>query len=85
MKQAILDSGQLEGRVDEKNLEIDLGTDPVGYQLIVRNEGSNMPIRIIAGSWENPEKKFAPIEKKLAALSKRYPELKGLARGKTIC
>lgn len=58
--------------------------DPVGYQLIVSNEGSNMPIRIITGSWENPEKKFAAVKKKLAALSKRYPELKGLARGRTV-
>lgn len=42
-----------------------------------------MPIRITTVSWENPEKKIAPIESKLAALSKRYPELKGLSRGKT--
>lgn len=84
IKAAILNSGQLEGRNDGKNLEADLEIDNIGYQLIVRNEKSNIPTRIMSGSWENPETKFTPVEKQLAALSKRYSELKGLARGQKI-
>lgn len=80
LKTAILNSGQLEGRNDEKNLEADLETDEIGYQLIVRNEKRNIPVRILSGNWENPELKFTCEEKQLAALSKRYSELKGLAR-----
>lgn len=32
----------------------------------------------MTGNWENPEKRFLPVEKKLAAISKRYAELQGL-------
>lgn len=87
IKTAILNSGQLEGRNDEKNLEADSETDETGYQLIVRVKTSNIPVKIMTGSWEIQEPlKFTGVKKQLAALRKRYFRVERPGKGpNNIC